>query len=385
MLVQDKKIAIVGGGPGGLTLAKLLQDQGISLTVYERDADQHARQQGTTLDLHEDSGLKALRIAGLMEEFKKRYRPGADKLRVTDKHANILYDDHHKKPTEDFGAEHFRPEIDRGPLREMLIGSLLPGTIRWDSQFVAMHAAKKGWQLSFADSHSVYADIVIAADGANSKLRPYLTSIAAVYSNITMVEGNIFHAEMNAPRLWDLVKGGKVFALGDERSLILSSKGDGSLSFATGVKEPEDWVAQKSIDFDKREQVRDWFESCFAGWDEVWLELFATGNSWYIPRPMYHFPLDQHWPPQSNLTMIGDAAHRMPPYAGEGVNQAMQDALELYEALTGNDHKTLLDAISSFEVKMCSRAAGITQVSLYSTEMMHSPQGLENILGFFNT
>src|SRR6187399_873741 len=97
MLLKDKTVAIIGAGPGGLTLATLLQQKGINIHIYERDSDQHARQQGTTLDLHEDSGLKALQTAGLMDEFKKRYRPGADKMRITDKEGNILFDDHTSK------------------------------------------------------------------------------------------------------------------------------------------------------------------------------------------------------------------------------------------------------------------------------------------------
>lgn|GEM_PF-4398238 len=161
-----------------------------------------------------------------------------------------------------------------------------------------------------------------AADGANSKLRPYLTGIKPVYSNITMVEGVIHDAAVNVPHLWQFVKGGKIFALGDERSLILGAKGDGSLSFATGIKEPEGWPAACGIDFNSRDQVRDWFTNALPGWSEAWLELFASDDAYYIPRPMYHFPVDQHWPTLPNLTIIGDAAHRMPPYAGEGVNQA---------------------------------------------------------------
>ncbi len=62
---KDKIIAIVGGGPGGLTLARLLQMNGANVTVYERDASRSARVQGATLDLHEESGLKALRKAGI--------------------------------------------------------------------------------------------------------------------------------------------------------------------------------------------------------------------------------------------------------------------------------------------------------------------------------
>jgi 2-polyprenyl-6-methoxyphenol hydroxylase-like FAD-dependent oxidoreductase len=196
-----------------------------------------------------------------------------------------------------------------------------------------------------------------------------------------MVEGNIHHAEKNVPKLWELVKGGKIFAIGNEKTLILGAKGDGTLSFATGTKGPGDWI--KDIDFSNKEQVFSWFKTTFPDWGHSWHELFDADDAWYIPRPMYHFPLDQCWTSKPNLTMIGDAAHRMPPYAGEGVNQAMQDALELYEELCEKQHSTLYDAIASFEKKMCERTGKITDESLRSTEMMHAPDGLNNMLRFF--
>ncbi|MDH7462718.1 FAD-dependent monooxygenase [Chitinophagaceae bacterium 26-R-25] len=86
----NKKIAIVGGGPGGLTLARLLQIKGADVKVYERDANKDVRVQGATLDLHDDSGLEALRKAGLMDAFKENYRPNADRIRIVDSSANTL-------------------------------------------------------------------------------------------------------------------------------------------------------------------------------------------------------------------------------------------------------------------------------------------------------
>src|SRR3954467_6174987 len=120
MLIQNKKIAIVGGGPGGLTLARLLQLKGATVKVYERDLNKNARVQGTTLDLHEESGLKALRQAQLLDEFKKSFRPGADRMIIVNENLEPFFSDHEGKPEQDFGSEHFRPEIDRGPLRNML-------------------------------------------------------------------------------------------------------------------------------------------------------------------------------------------------------------------------------------------------------------------------
>ena len=124
MLLQNKQIAIVGGGPGGLTLARLLQLQNVNVKVYERDIDKNARVQGSPLDLHDDSGLAALRKANLSDEFKKNYMAGADKATITNEKAEIFFSDRETKQDVAFEHEHFRPEIDRGALRKILIDSL---------------------------------------------------------------------------------------------------------------------------------------------------------------------------------------------------------------------------------------------------------------------
>src|ERR1700722_12039206 len=126
--IPEKKIAIVGGGPGGLTLARLLELGGLRVTVYERDVDKDVRVQGATLDLHEESGLAALREAGLMAAFEANYRPGADRVRIMDKHATIILDEHVNEKN-----AFSRPEIDRGPLRTILLDSLKADTVYWDS------------------------------------------------------------------------------------------------------------------------------------------------------------------------------------------------------------------------------------------------------------
>lgn len=379
MKLQGKKIAVVGGGPGGLTLAKLLQLKGAHVTVYERDINKEVRQQGATLDLHEESGLEALRRANLMNEFKASFRPEAGRLRVLDDQAMIKMDDHEIQ--HDYQED--RPEIDRAPLRDILINSLNEDTIVWDSQFISMEKQDNGWLLHFKNGKSFYADLVVAADGANSKIRVHMTDIKPIYSGVTIVEGNIYNAEKNAPKLWEITKGGKVFALGNEQSIILSAKGEGSLSFYTGCKVSENWLQESGIDFSNKQQVFDWFKVAFSSWSEQWQEPFASNEIWFMPRPQYHFPLDQTWPTLSNLTMLGDAAHRMPPYAGEGVNQAMQDAFELAEALTGDNFPDIQTAISHYEKQMQARAAAVTKDTLENTEILHTASGLNALLAMF--
>jgi 2-polyprenyl-6-methoxyphenol hydroxylase-like FAD-dependent oxidoreductase len=376
MLLTNKKTAIIGGGPGGLTLARLLQLQGADVTVYERDRDRTARQQGATLDLHDESGLRALTEAGLLAGFQPRYRPGADKMRLTDEQATIIFDQHAQAEEHSFGHEHFRPEIDRGPLRELLLDSVAPGTIVWNSQLISLEPFGVGWQLRFADGSEAYADLVIGADGASSKVRSLVTPLRPFFTGYTVVEGNVYGAAENAPRLWDLVKGGKVFALDGEKSIILSAKGDGSLSFYTCQRSAESWVPASGIDFQTHTSVAAWFTKDFANWAPVWRELVSSEHAYFIPRPQYCMPLDQDWPTQPNITLLGDAAHLMPPYAGEGVNMAMLDALEIAGVLTNGQFAAIQTALAYYEAGMRRRGAEVAAVSIESMEQLHSPNGL---------
>jgi len=226
--------------------------------------------------------------------------------------------------------------------------------------------------------------MVIGADGANSKIRPFVTDLKPVWTGITMVEGSIKNAEKTAPNIHQLLKGGKIFAYGNEKTLIVSSKGDGSFGFATGCKTEEFWDKSSGIDFKDNKQVLAWFKKEFSEWSEVWWELFENEETLFIPRPQYCMPLNQKWKVQSNITLIGDAAHWMPPFAGEGVNMAMLDALQLSEALTDSSFASTQASIAQYEKQMFSRFAKIGQTTLFNTEWMHQPNALNDMLTMFS-
>lgn len=374
--IKNKKIAIVGGGPGGLTLARLLQMNGADVKVFERDINENSRAKGATLDLHEESGLKALHEAGLMDGFMANYRPDADRMRITNKNAVIIFDDHNNE-----GKNAGRPEIDRGPLQKILLDSLLPDTIVWNSHILSLSRLKDDTlKLVFENGQTGVFDLVIAADGANSKIRPYITPVKPFYSGVTVVEGAIYDSENSCPEIHQLLNGGKIFALGDEKSLIVSSKGDGSMVFYTGCKTSENWSRESGIDFSDRKQVLAWFQKEYEGWDKVWQELFENASAAFIPRPQYCMPFDQNWDSLVNLTMLGDAAHLMPPYAGEGVNMAMLDALELSQCLISEEFTDLHQAISAYEKQMLARVSTIAKITMDSTDALHSPDAISFML-----
>ncbi len=384
MNIQDKKIAIVGGGPGGLTLARLLQLKGLNVCVYERDINKYARVQGSPLDLHTDSGMAAIIKADLLSEFKNNFLPKADRLKILDKQANIFFSDHETKVEENFDSPHFRPEIDRGALRKILLESLHPDTAVWDSHFLSMSKEGEGWLLHFKNRDAVYADVVIAADGANSKIRPYITDSKPFYSGITMLEGNIYDAKHTASKIAALLEGGKIMAFGKGQNILMGQKGNGEIGFYASFKTHENWAADSSLDFNNRTRVMEWFKANYPEWHDGWYALFENATVPFIPRPIYCMPLDQHWEAQPNVTMLGDAAHVMPPFAGEGVNMAMRDALELSNMLTSPAYPTLQDAISAYDNSMCARASMAAKESLANGERMHSEHALETMLQFFN-
>ncbi|CAD0006408.1 FAD-dependent oxidoreductase [Flavobacterium salmonis] len=383
MLLENKQVAIIGGGPGGLTLARLLQLQNVNVKIYERDLNKDARVQGSPLDLHDGSGLAAIHKAELFEEFKNNFLPGADKSLILNEKAEIFFSDHETNIDQDFGNEYFRPEIDRGALRKILLESLPPETVIWNSHFVSMEAENEGWLMHFKDGNSVYADIVIASDGANSKIRPYITDIKPFYSGIVMLEGNIYESKKNAPNISSLINGGKIMAFGDTQNILLGQKGGGDLGFYISFKADENWIKANGLDYTDKTQMLKWFKNEYPAWSPFWYELFENVSAPFIPRPIYCMPLNQNWDALSNLTMIGDAAHVMPPFAGEGANMAMLDALELSECLISDKFKTVQQAISGYESIMRERASVAAKESLENSEKMHSKDALKTMLNFF--
>ena len=378
-LIKGKKLVIIGAGPGGLTLARLLQMGGADVTVFERDSSRESRNQGATLDLHHDSGLAALEAAGLMDAFRASYRPGADSLLIADDQARVLYADPSSQ-----GLTFERPEIDRGPLRNLLIDSLHPGTIQWDRKLEGVSESEGKVQLDFARGESVLADLAVAADGASSRLRPSVTSIRPVYSGIMIVEGNIADAAANLPEFLKLLSGGfrAILAVGGEKSLAMGTKGDGSAAFYCGFKAPESWAKSPDVDFSDADVRLKWFHTTYPGWSDFYDPLFQY-TSKLVPRPQYLCPFDQHWESKSNMTLIGDAAHLMPPYAGEGVNMAMLDALVLARQLLSERWNDTRSAIAAYEREMFARTSEIAKVTIRNTETFHSPSAGVQLVELF--
>jgi 2-polyprenyl-6-methoxyphenol hydroxylase-like FAD-dependent oxidoreductase len=364
-------IAIVGGGPGGLTLARVLHTRGIGSTVYEMDASAFARDQGGTLDLDEGAGQEALREAGLLDRFLELSRPEGGELRVLDRNGAVRL----HEPASEGGGE--RPEIDRSVLKQLLLESLPEGTVRWGSRVVAVDGAT----LTLADGERVEADLVVGADGAWSKIRPLLSDAHPIYSGLSFVEANLLDVDTRHPELSALVGHGSMFSLGDEKGVLAQRNGGGRIRVYAAVKAPEDWAGTGVVGSGDDEAIRRLLLDLFEGWDEGLRRLFADGDLPLVPRPIYALPVGHRWERVAGVTLLGDAAHLMSPFAGAGANLAMLDGARLGVAVA--EGRTLEGDLAAYEAEMFRRSEAEARESADNLIEFFVPDAADRIVTLF--
>ncbi|KAK0386835.1 hypothetical protein NLU13_5148 [Sarocladium strictum] len=364
-------VAIIGAGPAGCMLARLLHLKGVSVTVFESEASPNYRSQGGSLDLHSSTGMAAMKEADLWTEFEKHARYDGQYLAMTNRNLKYLFvrgaSDKIAKVMDE------RPEIDRAKLRQILTESLPHDMIRWDHKL--LHVQDNG-MLIFKNGIESKFDLVVGAEGAWSKVRTFLApDLQPVYAGVGMYDLQIPDAETTAPDVYRLVNRGSVFAGSEGQRMTIQQLGSGAVNvYAFQRYDRPDWMEANNCGYDSSQlsEVK----------GKLRAVLQATQGS-CTPRSVYVLPTGQRWSHKPGFTLIGDAAHLMTSFAGEGVNQALEDALCLSHVIVAaaTEGRDLDSGIKQFEDDMITRTTKLQQLSLDLVhDWMFTPDAPDSIM-----
>jgi 2-polyprenyl-6-methoxyphenol hydroxylase-like FAD-dependent oxidoreductase len=357
-------------------------------TIFELDKDRTAREQGGMIDLHANSGQLALHEAGLFEEFLKHSLPAAESQKLIKSDGRIMWDENNTKNPET-GPSRNRPEIDRSTLRDILLDSIQPGSIQWNRKLVRVEPindAKHKYNLHFIDGAEEGFDLVVGADGAWSKVRPLLTDQLPFYSGISGIELKAFNVSEKKQWLSEFTGRGSCFMFDKGRAVVCQHNGNDTIRVYVAVRQPETWVKDCGIDWEQPDAARAILaERYYGDCHEDIKRVIIEASDGLIPRPLYMLPVGFRWSPRPGVTLLGDAAHLMTPFAGVGVNVALADALGLARALLKRKdsfeaglYGNIADALQEYEGPMFERAKENMEKTMVGLKFHFSADGIEH-------
>ncbi|KAK7514539.1 putative salicylate hydroxylase [Phyllosticta citriasiana] len=366
------KIAVIGAGPGGLTLARLLHCSGIPSTIFESDPKPDSRTiTGGTLDLHEDSGQVAVKEAQLWDEFQKFARYDGEDRVLKDRFGNIH--------AEQKGMDTGRPEIDRQYLRDMLLDSIPGDYVRWGHR---LKTVDEDGTLYFTNGSMASGfDLVVGADGAWSKIQRLLSTVRPFYSGISALELWTENIDTLDPDMATMVGNGSHFVFGNEtgRCLLTQRQDKGVVRTLAYMRVPETFLADNGVDNGDRDSAVEFLLREFDEWAPELKRLITKFDGPVVPRQLYMLPVGMRWPHKQGFTLIGDSAHLMTPFAGIGVNMAMHDALDLAHAIIGAKGGDLETAVHDYEKTMWPRAEKAAKLTWESTLSRFDRDGIDTL------
>ena len=378
-------IAIIGGGIGGVAFAVACLHRGIPFTLFERDTSFSERSQGYGLTLQQAS--KAMKSFGI-----NILKEGV----ISTKHIVHTTDG---SITGEWGMRKWMPSnteksqkqtnihIARQSLRLELLKQLgEPNNIQWGHQLLDFKESDNKIDLSFQVNGKIKtfkADLLVGADGIRSSVRKILLGEATLplhYLDCMVILGICPLKSLKNIKS-DLLDLATVFqtANGKERIYVMPYDADTvmwQLSFPISENDAKE-LSAKGVKFLKEEACKR------ANWHHPIPEILtATSESQISGYPVYDREslTTEILESGENVTLIGDAAHPMSPFKGQGANQALLDALSLAREITKKCtnssnwreigiRKSILD---DFKSEMLSRSAIKVKDSAAAAKFLHS-------------
>lgn len=358
------RVAIIGAGIGGLTLAAEMRRRGFEPQVYEQTAELRevgaavALSANATRFLHERLGVEAGLAETAADVDGLVFRDGRDGHTIG---RVMSRQEYHVRA----GAPYYG--VHRADLQQLLKGAVGEDAIHLDKKCIQVDDGNAA-VLHFADGGAAEADLVIGADGARSMLRRAILGYDdAQFSGSHAWRGIV--APEHVPSLPDPES--IQFWMGPGGHLLHYPIGSGEQNFLLVRRHEGPWDEQPwVVPAEENEHLR-----AFAGWHPAVAEMISSApcsERWAL----FHRPPLRRWS-RGRITLIGDAAHAMVPHHGQGANQSIEDAIVLADCLVeGLENGTGWDtARERYETLRADRTRAVQIASLATADVLHLPDG----------
>jgi salicylate hydroxylase len=336
------RAAVVGGGIGGIATAVAMRQAGIDVQVYEQAQQLTEVGAGVSLAPNGLRMLERLGVGGRIKRLGARHL--STQLRLSDGQP-ARHEPHQ------FAQAGRNVGIHRADLLALLAAQLPPGTVRTGHRCTSFEQDAGSATVGFANGAAATADVVIGADGIHSALQGFVVEPAEpVFSGVVAYRGLV-------PRLDEYPAGTMRMWVGESRHFLVFPVRAGQLLNYVGFV-PSDRSVRESWSAPGDPAA---LAAHFAGWDPVIGKVIAAisgpGGSGFQWGMYDRAPLPR-WS-RGRLTLLGDAAHPMLPHLGQGVNQALEDAVTLATLLGPSASSDVPRALAVYEGLRLDRTARV--------------------------
>jgi salicylate hydroxylase len=344
------RVAIVGGGIGGLTAARALCRRGIEVAIYE--AAPELREIGAGVALHPNA-MKVLRSLDLEDDVRATAGRSEWALTRNWKTGRVISRTSRRQQASLFGSA--GATVHRADLLDVLAHSLPSGIVTLGARCVAVEPDGEVALARFQDGSEVEADVIIGADGIHSVVRASLFGPDA-----PRFTGKICYRSVVPV---DAVPGGpppndNVQWLGPHGTIVLYPVRRDELVNVVCHYDDETYRHESWVTECERAEVLE----RYRGWHESLLRIFSAGEVWY-KWALYDRDPIQRWS-RGRVTILGDAAHPMLPYLGQGACQSIEDGCVLAAALAARPD----DPVGGLDLYERTRRPRANQVVLTSRQ-----------------
>ena len=360
---RTPRVAVVGGGIGGCTLALALRAQGVRADVYEQAPE--LREVGAAVAISAN-GNRVLRSLGLEQRVAECsavpteliYRHWRDGHRLSSHEVGRRYE-------REFGAPFFG--VHRADLQQVLVGAVGEQALHLNSQLQDLTETGDGVRLAFADGREAEADVVVGADGVHSTVRGWVTDEETrVYSGTSGFRGLI-----PVEQLTELPDPGALqYWTGPGGHLLHYPIGDGGVvNFLAVVDEPRRWEQESWVAGAGPDEIA----GSFAGWHPAVVQMVSATplhRRWALfgQRPLHRWH-------RGRVVLLGDAAHAMLPHYGQGANQTIEDAAVLANCLSAAGAQDSESALQTYQRLRRGRTRRVALASWLASDQLHLPDG----------